>query len=81
MAEFARKWQAILSLVLMILMVGLAWGKIDSRVTAVENVVQEERLAKKEIVDELRKIREEIVHLRIAQATTNQRLVDHIEAE
>jgi len=81
MAEFASKWQAALSLLLMLLAVTVAWGRMDARVSNVEQRFVEEKSTRSEVVLELRLIRDEIVRLRVAQATTNQRLSSHIEFE
>ena len=79
MADFAKKWQALLSVLVMLVAVTIAWGKMDARVFLVENRFIEEKAAQSEVVFELRLIREEIVRLRVAQATTNQRLSSHLE--
>lgn len=78
MAEFAQKWQAIISLFVMVFVAGIAWSQIDNRVAHVEQTIIEEQEDRKDIVRELRLIRDEIVSLRIATARTNQRLEDHI---
>jgi hypothetical protein len=64
---------AQLAIILLVMLVGfgVTWGKTAGEI----NQVKAEKI---EIVAELKKIREEIVRLRIETAVMNQKLQDHI---
>ncbi len=78
MADFFKKWQAFISLAIILVTVTLAWGEVQSRVGQLEFTITQKREDTVSVVRELRLIREEIVLLRIATATTNQKLESHL---
>jgi amino acid permease len=77
MAFIAKKFQFIqlvLVLVVMLTGFGVTWGKVTTEII-------QTKIEQNEIVVELKKIREEIVRLRIETAVTNERLESHITAD
>ena len=78
MIDFANKWQAFLSLLVILVSATIAWGQLDTRVLSLEKQLALERASRSEVVTELRKIRDELVLLRINVATTNQKLESHL---
>ena len=72
MSELAKKYQSLITLLVIVTGLSMSWAHLDAQVT----VALEE---KSEIVRELRLIREEIVNLKIQVAVANQKLLDHID--
>ena len=73
MFDSPKKFQLIFVLLVMIAGFGITWGKVSTDVeqTKIEQVT---------VVTELKKIREEIIRLRIETAVSNQKLESHLAA-
>lgn len=66
----------------MVLIAGIAWGKLETRVNHTQTMLTTDRESTKivteELVHELKLIREEIVQLRVVSVKLAQQVDDHI---
>jgi hypothetical protein len=71
MFDSLKKFQLVFVLLVMITGFGITWGKVSADVA-------QTKVEQASVVEELKKIREEIVKLRIETAVSNQKLESHL---